>query len=142
MSVGSHERRTARKDHRCDECDRTIPRGAAYVYVTGLFDGSWWSVKLCARCDRAWTRAHDSGALWDCHWDDDGPSYGELAEWLKEERHHARWTGLGWWKLTPIEVVRARREYRRSSWAARAHVDPEAAARLERLGLVVPRSGT
>lgn len=131
MSLGTHERRTARKDHHCDECGRTISRGAAYVYVTGLFDGSWWSVKICARCDRAWTRAHDSGALWDCHWDDDGPSYGELLEWLREERHNARWVD-GWWRLKDIEVVRARREYRRAKLASRAHVDPAAAEYLAR----------
>lgn len=121
MSVGSKDTRAARKDHKCDECRRTIPRGATYHYVTGLFDGSWWSVKVCARCDRAWTRAHDSGALWGCHHDDDGPSYGELAEWLKEGRHEARWIEH-WWSMSPIEIVRARREYRREQRAMRAHL--------------------
>lgn len=93
---------------------------SVYHYVTGLFDGSWWSVKVCARCDRAWSRARDRGLLWGCHQEDDGPAYGELVEWIKEERHHARWLGsAASWSLSAIEAVRARREHRRAALAER-----------------------
>lgn len=124
MSVGSHDRRVARKAHTCEECRRTIPAGATYHYITGLFDGSWWSVKLCARCDRAWDRAHDRGALIDAH-DEDGPTFGELTEWLKDWRGYAVWRLVPGQKLTPLEAVRKRRERRRYHLGLRAHLAPE-----------------
>lgn len=115
---GSNERRTARKEHRCEECSRKILPGATYHHITGLFDGSWWSAKLCARCDRAWDRAYDRGAI-----DEDYPqvTIGELAEWLLEWRCDL-WRIPGR-KLTPLESVRLRRERRRSLAGHRAAVE-------------------
>jgi hypothetical protein len=119
---GSNHRRVAKKEHRCEECRRAILPGATYHHITGLFDGSWWSAKLCARCQRAWDRAHDRGALLN-QCEDDGVAFGELAEWLKEWRVDARWTLKPGHKLTPLEVVRARRDRRRSRAGHRAAVE-------------------
>lgn len=47
------ERRTARKEHVCDECRRTIAPGETYQYARGmLYDGwnRWDQYKMCAHC--------------------------------------------------------------------------------------------
>lgn len=45
--------RTARKEHRCGECRRTIDPGERYVVQTSLYEGSWWEGKVCAQCRAA-----------------------------------------------------------------------------------------
>lgn len=42
--------RTARKEHRCDECYRTIMPGEKYEYVSGIWDGRPESYKTCLDC--------------------------------------------------------------------------------------------
>jgi hypothetical protein len=42
---------TARKNHQCMECDRTIARGETYHRATMLFDDRWDTCKLCAHCE-------------------------------------------------------------------------------------------
>jgi hypothetical protein len=42
--------RTARKEHRCDECDRTIEPGERYRHATGLHDARWDTHHQCAHC--------------------------------------------------------------------------------------------
>lgn len=42
----------AKKEHRCQECCRTIPIGARYQYCKGLFDGAFFTHKVCERCSR------------------------------------------------------------------------------------------
>lgn len=60
----------ARRDHGCDECSESIPRGAAYERVKGLWDGRWSTFKTCLSCveirnhfgcGRGWCH----GTLWD-----------------------------------------------------------------------------
>lgn len=50
------EMRTARKEHQCFECERTICRGERYHYAVGLPDERpvrWDVFKLCPHCDAA-----------------------------------------------------------------------------------------
>jgi hypothetical protein len=42
--------RTARKEHKCCECGRTIRAGEIYEYVSGKTDGDVWTAKTCAEC--------------------------------------------------------------------------------------------
>lgn len=42
--------RKARKEHRCDECGRTIEPGETYRYWTTLFEGDISTDKMCAHC--------------------------------------------------------------------------------------------
>lgn len=42
--------RTARKEHRCEECGSGIKVGARYEYTSGIWDGSPSDYKTCARC--------------------------------------------------------------------------------------------
>jgi hypothetical protein len=75
-------KRTARKAHRCYECNRVITKGERYHYATGLGpDGDRWDVfHLCAHCDTAsqWLVVVCGGYLYggireelEEHWDED-----------------------------------------------------------------------
>ncbi len=46
--------RTARMEHECGECGRTIAAGEKYEYVSMLYEGSWWPAKTCEHC--MWAR--------------------------------------------------------------------------------------
>lgn len=41
---------TARKEHQCCECDRTILKGETYEYVSGVWSGKFSTYKTCLRC--------------------------------------------------------------------------------------------
>lgn len=66
--------RTARKRHRCCECDETIAPGQRYEYASMCFDGGWGHAKTCETCVRIRTDLCGScfchGGLreiiWDC----------------------------------------------------------------------------
>ncbi len=42
----------ARKDHRCCECQKAIPRGTHYSRIWGVWDGDARGFKVCDRCER------------------------------------------------------------------------------------------
>ena len=42
---------TARKEHQCEECSRTITAGEQYQRLAGNWEGSFWSMKSCAHCN-------------------------------------------------------------------------------------------
>lgn len=42
---------TARKEHACQFCRRTIDRGERYLRGSGWEDGTAWSWKECAHCE-------------------------------------------------------------------------------------------
>lgn len=60
---------TARKEHRCDECDEAIPIGAKYERTEGLWDGSWSTYKTCLSCveirDHFQCEGWTYGLLWE-----------------------------------------------------------------------------
>jgi hypothetical protein len=41
----------ARKEHTCLECEEAISKGEKYVRVTQLFEGEWWTGKICRPCE-------------------------------------------------------------------------------------------
>ena len=43
-------RPTARKSHRCDQCNTTAQPGTAYHRGEGLYDGEWQACKTCIPC--------------------------------------------------------------------------------------------
>lgn len=72
--------RTARKEHTCTECDRTITKGERYEYVHGIADGGRMTSKVCTHCiaARQWLQYNCGGycyfgVLEDLreHWDDE-----------------------------------------------------------------------
>lgn len=46
----SSKEQTARKEHRCEECNRSIQPGEKYEYVWGKWDGIVSVFKTCSRC--------------------------------------------------------------------------------------------
>jgi hypothetical protein len=49
-SIQDTDKRTARKPHKCCECDRQIDKGETYYYDTVLYDREWDHYKTCADC--------------------------------------------------------------------------------------------
>lgn len=57
-----HERwLTARKEHRCDDCNEPITRGERHVRISALSDGSWDHYRLCEYCQQDWTDLQELG---------------------------------------------------------------------------------
>ena len=81
---------TARKAHRCEEsgggCTKKIRAGDAYTKLAGLFDGDFYSAKLCARCARLYHKVWQREPYSSVCQDDGGPLFGSLLYWLKEAR--------------------------------------------------------
>lgn len=50
--------RKARKDHKCFECCKVIPKGSEYHYLHGVSDGVGWSEKVCIRCEKIRAAIH------------------------------------------------------------------------------------
>lgn len=112
----SVERRAA-KDHRCDECYRTIGKGERYEYVTGLCNGwdYWTTVRTCAHCVEAkrWLVVACGGYLYEGTKDD----LGEHVDGYESELRSAPLTRLVRWQraewltragdLRPVEDVKA-----------------------------------
>ena len=48
----------ARREHRCCECRRPIPKGAKYRRIAGKWDGEFDTFSQCARCERVSKRLH------------------------------------------------------------------------------------
>jgi hypothetical protein len=44
---------TARKEHRCNECRRTIAPGETYELFKGIWDGRFAYYKTCTHCQQA-----------------------------------------------------------------------------------------
>lgn len=72
------ERRAA-KEHRCEECGRTIPVGERYSYASGKFEGDFFDAKQCVHCAAA-----AGWLLKECH----GFLYGGVLEDLEEHRYN------------------------------------------------------
>lgn len=54
----------ARKAHRCCECSRAIPVGAAYRYTAGKWDGCFNEYTTCLRCEALAEAFHDVEGCW------------------------------------------------------------------------------
>lgn len=137
--------RKARKEHRCEEartgkdgkpagCVRTarITPGTRYVSVAIVWEGTAETVKLCARCARAWDRAVERYGPWDE--DGGGPSFGYLVAWLEDAHRLGEETN---------RQRRAREEKQREAEAAFARsAEERERAQLEAAGVVAcPNAG-
>jgi hypothetical protein len=58
--------KSARKNHRCTECRRTIKQGESYEFVFGFSDGEAHTYKTCSHCMslREWVKAHVPCFCW------------------------------------------------------------------------------
>lgn len=69
----------ARKQHKCDECGRTIEPGETYRRAAGIYEGDFWDSKMCAHCEvlATWLGRQCRGFLYNAvvqdfveHWDE------------------------------------------------------------------------
>ena len=58
--------RKAKKDHRCNECNRSIEQGETYRHVWGVWDNTAQTFKTCPDCIDfiAWFEAHVPCVCW------------------------------------------------------------------------------
>lgn len=66
----------ARLSHRCSGCSNFIPAGSLYESSAGMFDGEFWSARLCPECIEH--IASCEGCQDAMH---DGWAHGDLGEW-------------------------------------------------------------
>ena len=94
-----HEvRRRARREHKCNECGRTIGVGESYHRAGALYDSRWTTYRTCAHCDvlRQWVQHNCGGFL-----------FHAVLEDFRE--HAAEYRVMSWWKLS----VMASNDWRR-----------------------------
>lgn len=49
-TVWKVKERTARKAHKCYECDDAIPKGARYQFISTLYEERWDTYRTCLAC--------------------------------------------------------------------------------------------
>ena len=54
----------ARKDHRCYECGRVIPKGETYHKQTGIFDGDPYTWKAHKQCAKLYWALNRENFIW------------------------------------------------------------------------------
>lgn len=71
----------AAKPYRCEECRAEIAKGETYCRHNGKQEGYVFTATVCTRCQGM------RNAAWSLdQWcDDEGPTFGELRQWLIEE---------------------------------------------------------
>lgn len=68
VNVLSEARPLAKREHRCDECGRTIAPGEPYLREAFRWDGQFKSHKTCKHCEiaRDWLARQCGGWLYGC----------------------------------------------------------------------------
>lgn len=74
----------SRKDHQCDICRETIPKGSSYKSINSLFDGAFTETKVCEHCIPVLSK------FFDIHYGElnDGYTYEEVREDVYETVRH------------------------------------------------------
>lgn len=83
VTLLAREYRTAKKEHECAECRRTIRAKETYLSERFVFEGDFTNYKICSHCEvaRKWLMAECGGTV-----------YGGVAEDIREhctERYYA-----------------------------------------------------
>lgn len=59
----------ARKIHKCEFCEKKIQKGETYSYESGVFDGDFFSRKLCLECNNMLTQFCKENGYGEFSWD-------------------------------------------------------------------------
>lgn len=101
MEFCRQQERTARKAHRCQECNRTIQLGERYEAMAGKCDGELWTQATCTHClaAREWLVKHCDGWVWGAvgeelseHFTDEGYRVDRLGRLVVGMRR--KWSGF------------------------------------------------
>ena len=76
--------RKCRKPSRCECCSKIIEVGQQYECSSGLFDGSFYTVKTCNLCVQDRLRIVKYELVEGSRWQDAWPNTDEQAEWFNE----------------------------------------------------------
>ena len=99
---------TARKEHRCCECGRTIRPGERHEYVFGIWDGRAETCSTCTHClsIREWVVAHVPCSCW---------AHGSMLDDVRKDvaayQHQAPGLAMGY--LRRVAALKRARGFRR-----------------------------
>lgn len=82
----------AKKEHKCDECKRTIKRKEKYQHIKGMFEGDFFTHKVCSDCQsviKTFFCGWSQGSVWD-----------DLYTYFYDESDYINWKQLE--KVTPV----------------------------------------
>ena len=119
MTPLREETRTARKSHRCNECNRVIDRGEQYKFEAFVYERQIWTYKTCVHClaVRDWLWEHCGGFLFDMvkedflEHKDEQPGRAVLRAMVAMDRYQWRMNG----KLMPVPELARGGKYVRST---------------------------
>jgi hypothetical protein len=86
--VLASENPVARKEHRCQLCNRTIEPGERYNRQRNIGDDGPYASKACAHCDALATLSTVAEWAW---WNSDGYTMDDFIEWEPTTVREARW---------------------------------------------------
>lgn len=106
MTLLREETRTARKEHRCNECRRTIDQGETYKFECFAYERQIWTYKTCVHClaVRDWLTEHCGTFVFDMvkedfiEHKDEQPGRSVLRAIVAMDRYQWRMNG----KLMPV----------------------------------------
>ncbi|MCB6610211.1 hypothetical protein V3C10_04215 [[Clostridium] symbiosum] len=67
----------ARKEHKCEFCKKLIQPGQKYSYETGVYDGDFYTRKLCPECFGMLNKFCKANGYGEFSWD-------WITEWLQD----------------------------------------------------------
>jgi len=76
-------KRTARKNHKCSECNNVIFDKCSYFYISGIWDGTPDSFKQCDKCKKLMDLITSNLSLLNIDFDE-GPALGCLYDWVSQ----------------------------------------------------------
>lgn len=74
----------SRKEHKCEECRRLIPKGSSYVKIFAVNEGYVWKAKRCLDCYKLCEELYSYRYSNGCYIEDAGHTWGELLSELRE----------------------------------------------------------
>lgn len=92
----------ARKPHTCVECRCAIACGTRHARIAGATDGSMWVERECLDCkalsDELWRLLAADNLI-----PEDGPTFGNLANWIHENGEDERLSPEGRARLKALD---------------------------------------
>jgi ssDNA-binding Zn-finger/Zn-ribbon topoisomerase 1 len=78
------------KEHRCEQCQKSIGVGVEHLSISGKFEGDFYAVREHMECHKAWNRLNYGPDMRDLNSDEGAPTLHEDEheeedrEWMRE----------------------------------------------------------